>query len=564
MSAADGAGVGSFRWEGDSERRPLGSMERLLCARRSWNSAMTTAHVSAALLQGPPPTEDELLAGLTWVLQRHPLLRACVRGKGKFAVRGATPYPLHSDYLGRAVAYNEELLRVYPDEDIQHFAPSPLSAEELGRRALRVERSGAWRRGFRREMDELLLDEEGDGPLWRLTLYADEGSAAESVLVYAANHAISDQLSFNLVLSQLLRACAESRAGRALPPPEPLPLPPSVEGALLGKEQRQAEDIKSRLELIIGRFGEPVGPTVPLPEMLGGPRKLLPSWEPGRARWASIKYALWQLGASGMKVLPRWVPRGEQITPELEPLYEHRGRRTGVALRTVDAADLSALRLACRSRGVTVCAAAALGASDAMGEPSRGRERYKLLQAVDMRPLGEHAADWAEGTVVAGTGSLDLLLDLPSAAGEAVRAGAIDQFWACASECHRQTREWIAAGWARESLLLFSCGWEFMNMNRVVELGSQDRTTLGRAYSAGISNVGVYSHDTKYGDLTLSELYFGISQTVSAPSISVSSVTVDGKLCVTVAYATPIWSEDDASSYADDLITTLRAAASAH
>lgn len=92
----------------------------------------------------------------------------------------------------------------------------------------------------------------------------------------------------------------------------------------------------------------------------------------------------------------------------------------------------------------------------------------------------------------------------------------------------------------------------------------QDRTTLGRAYSAGISNVGVYSHDTKYGDLTLSELYFGISQTVSAPSISVSSVTVDGKLCVTVAYATPIWSEDDASSYADDLITTLRAAASAH
>ena len=37
------------------------------------------------------------------------------------------------------------------------------------------------------------------------------------------------------------------------------------------------------------------------------------------------------------------------------------------------------------------------------------------------------------------------------------------------------TKAWIANGWARESLLLFASGWEFMNMNRVVELGSQDR-----------------------------------------------------------------------------------------
>ena len=62
------------------------------------------------------------------------------------------------------------------------------------------------------------------------------------------------------------------------------------------------------------------------------------------------------------------------------------------------------------------------------------------------------------------------------------------------SRCREQTREWINNGFER-SLLLFSSGWEFMNMNRVVELGSQDRATLGRAYSAGVSNVGVYAHD---------------------------------------------------------------------
>ena len=44
---------------------------------------------------------------------------------------------MHSDYLGRAVAYNSELMRTEPDEDIQAFAPSPLSPQELAARALR-------------------------------------------------------------------------------------------------------------------------------------------------------------------------------------------------------------------------------------------------------------------------------------------------------------------------------------------------------------------------------------------------------------------------------------------
>ena len=127
--------------------------------------------------------------------------------------------------------------------------------------------------------------------------------------------------------------------------------------------------------------------------------------------------------------------------------------------------------------------------------------------------------------------------------------GAMDSFWDCAAECNAQTKAWIANGWGRESLLLFSSGWEFMNMNRVVELGSQDRATLGRAYSAGVSNVGVYAHPTTHGDVSLSRVHFGISQTVSAPCISVSAVTVEGQLCLTVQYATPIWPEAEAEAY---------------
>ena len=98
-------------------------------------------------------------------------------------------------------------------------------------------------------------------------------------------------------------------------------------------------------------------------------------------------------------------------------------------------------------------------------------------------------------------------------------------------------------------------------MNRVVELGSQDRATLGRAYSAGISNVGRYAHPARYADLSLRHVFFGISQTVSAPAISASAVTVDGTLCITLQYATPIWPQDKAEAYADGLVRVLELAA---
>ena len=41
--------------------------------------------------------------------------------------------------------------------------------------------------------DTSALDPHGDGLPWQLTLYVTEG-AAESALVYAANHAVSDQV----------------------------------------------------------------------------------------------------------------------------------------------------------------------------------------------------------------------------------------------------------------------------------------------------------------------------------------------------------------------------------
>ena len=79
--------------------------------------------------------------------------------------------------------------------------------------------------------------------------------------------------------------------------------------------------------------------------------------------------------------------------------------------------------------------------------------------------------------------------------------------------------------------------------------------------NSGVSNVGVYAHPTTHGDVSLSRVHFGISQTVSAPCISVSAVTVEGQLCLTVQYATPIWPEAEAEAYVDGLVRALELAA---
>ena len=97
-------------------------------------------------------------------------------------------------------------------------------------------------------------------------------------------------------------------------------------------------------------------------------------------------------------------------------------------------------------------------------------------------------------------------------------------------------------------------------MNRVVELGAQDKTTLGRAYSCASSNVGRWAHPTVYGDLSLEGVHFGISQSVSAPAISVSSVTVKGSLCLTVNYCTPLWDQQEADAFVEGLVAALELA----
>jgi len=72
---------------------------------------------------------------------------------------------------------------------------------------------------------------------------------------------------------------------------------------------------------------------------------------------------------------------------------------------------------------------------------------------------------------------------------------------------------------------------------------------LGRAYSCGTSNAGVFAHREAYDNLVLEAIYFGISQSVSAPSVSVSCITVGGSICLCTQWCSPIWGEKQGAEY---------------
>jgi hypothetical protein len=182
--------------------RPLGNMEKLLDARRSWSGTLTTAHVSGSVLRGPAPTEPELLAALEWVVCRHPLLRAVVVGRGKHHLPDARPFALHDNYLQKAIEGKPELFKPEPDRDPPRFEPSPLSPAQLARRGLTVATPASdaeteLARLFRIALDATRFDPTEDGPLWSLKLIPPARGAETSALLWAADHAISDQLSHN-------------------------------------------------------------------------------------------------------------------------------------------------------------------------------------------------------------------------------------------------------------------------------------------------------------------------------------------------------------------------------
>lgn len=69
-----------------------------------------------------------------------------------------------------------------------------------------------------------------------------------------------------------------------------------------------------------------------------------------------------------------------------------------------------------------------------------------------------------------------------------------ETFWTLAREGQDQTSDFVSKGGPEEAVRVFDLAMRISDMNNFVHLTSSSKDSLGRAYSAGISSVGVYKH----------------------------------------------------------------------
>ena len=538
--------------------RSLGSQELLMLPRQYsiyLNKPEAPApfpqmnHVCVALLSATPPTAS-LKAAIDDALSAHPLLRAKVSGSGE---------PEKRIDLFQMVREG--------NPDPERFVAPPADAPELigfgAEGILRVvdlssdaELRSSWEARFREDLDDGSWCDTANGPLWKVELHRMASPDAPSALVFSFNHCISDQSSANLLLDQILANVA-GELNTAVQAEMPLSLEESVLG--IGNKW---EDVKldgmglGTALYVAGKAAEGFRSPVIVPdeerEDTDGGAGFLGALSTISGRSAGGTDA----GASA--------------------------RKSAVQFRTLSSDGTTSLLNKCRSEGVSVTnaltAAAALTATDFIngGQIKEEKERnYKVLQSLDMRRFGEQL-DQLE-SVACMAGSMDLMLGpLPDLSGEGARVttSAIPIFWDLAREGKKQTSAFVKSGGPGHATRVFDFAMSISDMNNLVHLTAESAASQGRAYSAGVSNVGVFERQravrregdtdrgtlkSKHGKYGIEEIYFATPHSRSGCLYQVSSMTVNGKMMLTFHPAKPIVSEGTNKAFADAFIELLEA-----
>lgn len=108
---------------------------------------------------------------------------------------------------------------------------------------------------------------------------------------------------------------------------------------------------------------------------------------------------------------------------------------------------------------------------------------------------------------------------------------------------------------------LFDWGMRSVEINDVVEKEADNPATAGRAYTCGVSNMGVFSGQGMYGPRRLHAVHYATSHSLTGSLYQLSCGTVGGQLCMTMHFCEPIVGRDTAAAFADSYVKLLHAAA---
>jgi len=548
-----------------SGRRALGSQELLMLPRQYGPKLdegeppfPSMSHVSVTTLSATPSVRA-LRTAIEAAMDAHPLLRCRVEGTGEpderidlfQMVRRGEPDPCAFAVPERRTFASEDVLRVV---DVAEGG-SASSLEE------------SWRANFARDIDDgSWYGRSREGPLWKLTLHrsrgggGDGGSDEPCALMFSSNHAISDQGSVNVLMDQILADVASIEQNQKISNMAvPQEVPMAMEDSVLGMHGRWS-DVQTAgispgtVKYVADKAAEGFRGPVILPDDAG---------DGGSSVVGAVSTIMGQSAG------------GEEDGSE---------RRTVLQFRDLSEGTTSALLGSCRANGVSITnaltAAVALTAADFIdgGDAKGGRERnYKVLQSLDMRRFGARL-DECE-TVACMAGSNDLMLGpLPDRSGEYARSssspGGRKLFWDLAREGRDQTNRFVESDGPIHAARVFDFAMTISDMNNLVDLTARSKDSKGRAYSAGVSNNGVYERQravrreddgggdrgniqTKHGKYEVQDIYFGTPHSRSGCLYQVSTMTVGGSMKLTFHPASPIVSEETNSKFADAFVDLL-------
>jgi hypothetical protein len=523
------------------QRRALGSQELLMLPRQYGPNPNVEFpqmnHVSCTVLSATPSLQI-LQQAVQQAIEAHPLLYSHVQGDGE---------PTKRIDLLQMVREGE------PDPCTFVATPGCVTVDNV-LTVVPVEGNGSgeldksWKKAFGRDLDDGAWCDTANGPLWRLEWHRLKGSGASDnscALVFAFNHAISDQSSANRLADQIIRNVAELEERGSIPQPAVKHcIPVAVEDAVMGEAQRWNEVQASGLSIdtaryVLGKAMEGFKSPVILPD----DNATTGSGNP--------------LGA--LTIISGKAAGGKD--------KESKKRRSTLQFRSLSKDATDALLDKCRENGVSITnalsAAVTLTSTDFIdgGTPKKNKRRnYKILQSLDMRRFGEQL-DCGD-TVACMAGSMDLLHGpLQDRSGQMLRRNPTEKrmlaFWDLAKEGKKQTEDFIASDGPRHAVRVFDAAMTISDMNNLVHLTAQSKDSQGRAYSAGITNVGVYDRQhafrregeagrtqlkVKHGRFEVEDVFFATSHARTGCLYQVSCQTVGGKMDLVFHPVAPITS----------------------
>lgn len=452
------------------ERRILGSQENLMLPRQYSPGDVTFPqmnHVSCTVLSATP-SEDILRKAIDQAIMSHPLLRCHVEGDGE---------PDERIDLFQMVRKGDPNPCTFVSPESSFTSKDVLSVVIVNgndRSAI----DSSWKSAFQKDLDNGSWCNVKTGPLWKMELHRPKNGSGPCAMLFSFNHAMSDQSSANMLVDQILANVAALEAGNAMKPTAKLNMPIALEDSVLGTKKRfsnvqTGEFTPSTLRYVADKAGEGFKSPVIVPDS-------------GAATDGG--------GVLGALTIITGKASGGENDKSKE-------RQSTLQFRKLSNEATSALLLKCRNNGVTITnaltAAMTLTATDFIdnGMEVGASRNYKVLQSLDMRRFGDQL-DNGE-TIACMAGSMDLMHGpVVDRSGEKLRTAPtpkrLNEFWDLARDGKSQTAAFINSDGPRHAVRVFDFAMTISDMNNLVDLTSKSADSLGRAYSAGVSNVGVY------------------------------------------------------------------------